>query len=977
MNDSTLLISLGPTGEESVAVFLDLMAAYARRHEMAIPDMLQVLVRRSVEDHPSAVALDAKAARVTAESAGMPLLHTLPDLPWVDGFAMTMVPDHPVGFDRTGLAEKCWQEWVTTGVHDAQVPWYREIEDSLESLAVSSNRRGTRFNGVVNAYVIANLSDPQEAGIAHSLGAYLRAWPTTDVRPVLIASLSPRRDVSQVGDFAVGRAVAALHDLARDWSRRDPPRWHKAGENGQASGDILDETFNDTAEVLAPPEPPDQVEADEEWPGLGYFSGILNHGPMAESGRAVVELKEGEVAKVNGQVLYGLCVADSFHRQVVGDDPRHTVQSRKEPFLTVSAAGYWFSPEKFARYTALRLVIAACESGETDASLEDKVANLNWPPEGERDLYDAQEDVRRLQEKFANELRSGCVAIIDELGEIVARAGYREFLRLEVCTGHEITEWPQVIADLVGVVEQGVVEAVKPALRDAVDRQADDFCAEVTAVVRRAFDNPKTSGRLVVGTAVLGGLRLFEQSLPDICQAASERAFKASKAADTKQLNHVIERRYRKLCRDSRQPPHWSALIARASLVTIAATAACWAAGINFLGLEFIQPIESAIIGGIFGLISLIVMSIVSIAFRRKNCEAHVRVIIDKLGLRIQAQLHQARTRALESFQHQVSSRVHAALAPEASGSNSAGDGPSAAGSEVQRVSISPLHPILKKYARAWQQELQTLAEELTQTEQQYQNSTYLQAMPNIPGQLDRRSRASLERILSGAVEQLIGTERSAQAGPATSLAAVRACLVNRLASLWSGLLPSELADLPQQVQHYFDRLITTISDHLYQEYYRHKSIDDVLRQVPAELVKRLRSARDKSAQDDLDSPEAAIVFAASRRVLLQELFSQAGSLLAVPGLEIDCYFWLSPTSSHDEDFFLMEAGLDRQTTEESRVHTEDRSVAALLACSRRIGAKQLLESPGSWYRDRLERLRRKHPNHPELTTLSERIPVT
>jgi hypothetical protein len=934
VDHQNLLISLGPNGDESLAVFLKFMETLSRRQSITIADFNRILRRRGGEAG-GPTAIDDVLARVAQGQPGLPLCQTLPELPWIDAHIKPGDEQRPFGFDRAGLAARCWEEWVRRTVHDASVPWYQEIEGALRALHESARQLGADRNRPIHAFVLANLSSPVEGALAFALGRFLRSWHSAELDPVLLAILAPREDVSQVAEFARGRGVAALADILRDWEH------------------------------------------------LGYGCVSLIDGRLSKSGGAIVRLADHELATVLGQILYASAASGPAHAAMFGGDRRRAA-TRPDGLITVAAAGYAYDPRQLAHYAAIRLLLSIAEAeGPTDAGLDRKLVNAQWPtPSGASTPADADVSVvlsRDLAHQFENLVTADIAGIVRTLDEIVDRAGYKETLREDFCRTRPIAEWPEVVQDLIAIVQRGVVDPIEPVLRSAAESRCQQLGGQLLRLTKESFRRRDLDDRLLSGTVVLGALRLLERRLPDVCRATSERlqAARQEEASGATDQDREIARLYESLCREAHAPPHPSALGVRAVLWGALVAASFLVCSRSLLGTAVPRLAEAAIWGAVAGASLWGLSYLWLVTLRRISCASTVGDLRRNLELRCGVLLNRMRLSALETYLQSVQAQVRRTVRAEVALANAPSDPPpteTSSDDASAAPSLAGIPTMLRQYAAAWREQVARLNTEAERFERQYQTSAYLSRLPRMPRKEDRRTADSLQTWLDRGVIRLPSRTGTASVGPSERLAVVHQALSHAAQGVWETLMPDALGDLPAALPRYFDALVARLRERLWGAYYDGISIDDLLRELPVDQVRWSAAAQAADVQAELESVRDATRENAKRSVLVEELFNHTVPLLPVAGIHAERFFWLSGSLSQDGDYLLQEPGLKRHVEKDACGFTNDRAASILLGYNHGVKPSDVLQASGSVYRQLLQGLREQHPNHPELAAIPETL---
>ena len=936
VNSHKIQISLGRTGDEAFALLLRLMSNIARRQAFRVSDFHQFLTRNRGQCDSAASALENAVRQLADTTSASSLCRVLPDLPWIDAFQKPRDEDRPAGFDRAGLTRKCWAEWVERTIHDQSVPWYKELNDCVDSLHQSATTLGLSRTATIHVSVIANLTDPIEAGISYAIGRFLRSWTVADMQPILIATLAPREDVSQVSDFARGCGAAALADLCRDWSQ------------------------------------------------LGYTNLVLLDGHLAHSGRAIVRLTDREFAATIAQILYANSVSSGAREKLLQSK---RFLNRAEPaanrIITIGAAGYWYDASRNTRFAATRLIRDAVRlPNETDALLGDKFLNRGWPPQSEDSVYAIPDHpaatARELSQKLEDLIVEDVSNISEKVREAVRHAEYGELLSEDRCRLKPLAEWPEVVHDLISILEQGMLRPIEPLLASALESYAERLNARVLRCLRETFVKVDVDGRLAGGTVLLGALRLLERRLPRIHEKAVERLefAKHESAVEADDLERDVARRYARLLREARTPPHPLALALRsvlagtfvASLILFQNAAVTWGG--------VLPSFEAAILGIGAGVAFWVLSYLYFVVLRRASCRAIVREIVQRLDIRCRIILNRMRLTAMERYLAGVRSQIREAAEalpptetrPSERSSHPPEDmltsGPATGLTEVRRA--------LADYADAWEPTRGEVVREITQIGKEYQDCAYLVRLPRLSESPDSDVEGFLEEELNRAVVCVLQKRDDAQCDAADQLAAIRQCVSQSEGGVWNTVLEGNLFSLAQNLRDYFRVLLRSIENGLYAAYFGNVSINDLLRKLPNRQLRWADAAQDDRMAIAMESAKKEERDNAKRQVMVQELFAHTEPPLPLSGISADNYFWLSGAADEEDDFLLKDSGLQRKTGHGSRDFIGDQATTILLSYSRPVAYEDLFEAPNSLYRLLLDGMRTQYPNQPELVSVTD-----
>jgi len=937
VNTQTVFVSLGLNGKEAFAVLLRFLESLSRRRAFLIGDFHQFLVRTRGTESQASDEMDVLLRRIALDQSDPEISRRLPELPWIDAYHLPQDDNRPPGTDRAGLAQKCWDEWVGHTVHDQSVPWFREINDAIESLRKSATRLAIGPTELVDVYVVANLTDPVESALAYALGRYLRTWHTADLQPVLIGVLAPREDVPQLAESARGCGVASLADLCRDWEQ------------------------------------------------LGYRKLAVLDGRLSQTGNAIIRLTDHEIGTVLGQVLYAAGSSEHARRALFGDRfRRRPDDDRDSPLMTVIAAGYAFEANRFAEYAALRLIVEASDSENgTDMELGERVHDLSWPLDVENDVKKQPEHpVAKCQELSLNledVVTKDVAAIVARLNQLVKRAGYQELLEQEFFEDRPIVEWPDIVRDLVGIAQGGMLEPIENDLQNAVRERVDLLACGIQQTLKSFFQRHDVESRLIGGSVTLGSLRLLDTRLAGLLNKSTDKLESAREEESEGKKDHdrEIARLFEMLRNEARMPPHWSALAVRAVLFAVFVTSWVLLQGKGFATALLPHPVEAGMWAVLGGGVLWGVSYAWFVLMRRWSCRRIVQGLLRNISLRYRVILNRMRLSALREYRHEIRELLRQAVLPQES-SRRGEAGSTKSSRETTRSEaasdLARLPETLVQYAKAWRQEFGRLRESIGLIERDYQDSSYLIRLPRIPKEIEEVARQEFDEELRRVVGNLLQLDANkTDISPADRLDAVAACLAEEDRGIWQELMPAVLAAIPQEIPEYFELMVRRVQSTLYANCYEPMSVNNLLADMSCHQVRRRAAAKSKDVQAKLDALQEKTREEAKRGVLVRELFQKAVAPLPVSGIQIQGYFWLSPAGSEEDDYLLQEPGL-RGQTKDHRDFTEDQATAILLAYAHGVKPSDVLEASGSIYKRLLERNLHGRKNQPEFVPIPESL---
>ena len=601
-----ILISLGASGDESLAVFLEFAVPFAReRHTQVAENQKVIYVRRpDAEERHSRSEFDRHDHGLRA------ICHRL----------MSQYPESEL---FTELPESEGDE-ATDSLDSAEPPelakaWDGELRRAISLLQRDLEGKGGTSHQTMYAYVVANLCDADQAKHAREMGLFLQEFRSQDIHPTLFAVLAPRE---------------------KDFIRADSLRAHAATRLKQ----IMSES--------------------EEY---GYADVIVIDGHLVHD--SVIQLKDNQVAGVIGQLLHALTISEVVRAGILGDSRVRKPMHEGEPVLTTAnAASYRYDSGVLANYAALRLFLrATTDECLTDAGLGSRLADAEWPLEdGQADS--TEELILRHGRQLASRLRdvigSDVAEIVEILNRVTANAGYEEMLgRKAFFETADLETWPEICRELVGVIERGVIEPVKGVLLAAVGDRVGSLQDALIDEVGQALQRPNQEIRLLGGTATLATFRLLNRELNKSSNTDFKQLEDATAVVESGNQSHQLAaaRLFAQLQDEAKPTPMPPALAFRSALSAFVITSFFLVLPGSVTTGLVPKTVEALAAGAAGGLLCFGLGWGWLVWLRRRSCERILNRLLDEFRLRYRAILHQLRCAALNEYRREVRRSIHQA----------------------------------------------------------------------------------------------------------------------------------------------------------------------------------------------------------------------------------------------------------------------------------------------------------------------------